>query len=53
VNEYISIYFEDDDLEELVKENERVFDSMHPFTEIVFWNLPNDGVFSVKPEKKV
>lgn len=47
VNEYICIYTEKDDWENLVKNNEKIFDSINPFSEIVLWNLPNDGVFSV------
>ncbi len=50
INEYIAIYLGQNDLEALVRRNERVFDSIHPFAEIFIWNLANDGVFSVRPE---
>jgi len=49
VNEYISIYIREKDLQAFVKENESAFDQMSPFCEIVFWPLPNESVFSVKP----
>jgi hypothetical protein len=49
VNEYISIYFGKDELEEFVHRYEGVFDTVAPFTEVVFWNLGNGGVFRVKP----
>ncbi len=50
VNEYIAIYLKKSDLETFVSRYESVFDAMAPFTEIVFWNLGNDGVFQVKPK---
>jgi len=50
VNEYISIYMREDSWQSLVDEHEEVFDSISPFTEIVFWPLPNDGIVSVKPD---
>ena len=49
VNEYISIYLGKDELEELVRRYEGVFDAVAPFSEVVFWNLGNGGVFTVKP----
>jgi len=49
INEYISIYLRQDELERWVKANESVFDGMYPFSEIVLWCLPNDGVFRVRP----
>jgi len=49
VNEYISIYMDDKEWQSLVNQYEDIFDAMSPFVEIVFWPLPNDGVFSVKP----
>lgn len=49
VNEYISIHLEEEGWEALVKENERLFDQMSPFCEVVFWPLPNESIFSVKP----
>ncbi len=48
VNEYISIYLNEEELEEMVQRYQGVFDSMHPFCEIVFWNLGNGGVFRVR-----
>ncbi len=52
INEYISIYFDKEGLETLVRRYEGVFDSVAPFSEVVFWNLPNDSVFRVKPEQR-
>ena len=49
VNEYISIYMDGGDFQSLVTENESLFDGMQPFSEIVFWPLPNEEVFSVRP----
>ncbi len=49
VNEYIGIYLGKDELESLVKRYEGVFDSVTPFSEIVFWGLGNGGVFRVRP----
>jgi hypothetical protein len=49
VNEYISIHMDREDFQSLVTENETLFDGMQPFSEIVFWPLPNEGVFSVRP----
>ena len=49
VNEYVSIHMDREDFESLVRANEGLFDRMWPFSEIVFWPLPNGGVFSVKP----
>jgi hypothetical protein len=49
VNEYISIYMNREDFESLVRANGGLFDEMRPFSEIVFWSLPDGGVFSVKP----
>lgn len=47
MNEYISIYLNESELEEFVDRYSGVFDSMDPFREIVFWNLCNGGVFRV------
>lgn len=49
VNEYNGIYLNKQKLEAFVYRYEYLFDVMAPFTEIVFWNLGNDGVFQVKP----
>lgn len=51
VNEYISIYFGKEELEAFVRCYEGVFDSVSPFSEVVFWNLGNGGVFRVRPEQ--
>ena len=48
-NEYIGIYLGQEELESLVRVNEALFDNMHPFSEIVFWSLGNEGVFRVRP----
>ncbi len=52
VNEYICIFMDEKNFQGLVNANEGLFDNMEPFSEIVFWPLPNGGVFSVKPETK-
>jgi hypothetical protein len=54
VNEYRAIFLDElGEWQQLVDDNEAFFDSCHPFSEIVFWSLPNDGVFLVRPEKAV
>jgi len=49
VNEYISIFMDERRFQHLVDVNQSLFDGMAPFSEIVFWPLPNGGVFSVRP----
>jgi hypothetical protein len=49
INEYISIYIEETDWENLVRANERLFDDIEPFSEIVLWNLANDSAMSIVP----
>jgi len=49
VNEYIAIYLNKQKLEAFIHRYEGLFDAMTPFTEIVFWNLGNDGIFQVRP----
>jgi hypothetical protein len=49
VNEYISIYLGEREVQEFARRYEGLFDAMTPFTEIVFWNLSNDGAFRVRP----
>jgi len=49
VNEYISIFMDERWFESMVQRNENLFDRMAPFDEIVFWPLPNEGAFSVRP----
>jgi hypothetical protein len=54
VNEYRAIYLDTlEHWEDFVRENEAVFDGCSPFSEIVFWSLPNDLVFGVRPEPGV
>jgi hypothetical protein len=49
VNEYIAIYLGKTEFEDLVRRYEGLFDAVAPFTEVVFWNLGNGGVFRVRP----
>jgi len=52
VNEYRAIFIDTkEEWQKFVSDNEPVFDAMHPFAEIVFWNLANGGVFCVRPGK--
>lgn len=48
VNEYISIHMREEDWNSFAKEHGDFWDSMFPFIEVVFWSLPNGGVFSIK-----
>jgi hypothetical protein len=50
INEYISIYMEESDWEELVIAYKQVFDDVAPFSEIVLWNLGNDKAMSIFPD---
>jgi hypothetical protein len=50
VNEYISIYLEVSEFDDLTRSNEDLFDEMTPLVEIVFWPLPDVRVFSVRPD---
>jgi hypothetical protein len=51
LNEYHSIYMDVEECEELVNHHQNVFNTVAPFSEIVFWNLPiPNPVFSVRPE---
>lgn len=52
VNDHRSIFMEENDWEDIVKANEHIFDSMHPFSEVVLWGLVNRGVFSIRPERR-
>ena len=47
INEYISIYMEESDWENLVRANESIFDDIEPFSEIVLWNLANESAMSI------
>lgn len=49
VNEYIAIYLGKTEFEQIVHRYEGLFDAVAPFTEIVFWNLSNGGIFRVLP----
>lgn len=49
INEYISIYLENSDLENLVRTNENIFDNLEPFTEVVLYNLANEKAMSIIP----
>lgn len=49
VNEYIGIYIDEAELDALVARHKSLFDSMTPFSEVVFWSLPNGGVLRVRP----
>jgi len=49
INEYISIYMEENDWVNFVSANENVFDDIAPFSEIVLWNLGNDSAMSIIP----
>lgn len=49
VNEYISIFIREEHLQEMVNRHPEIFDDMSPFLEVVFWSLPNNSVFSVRP----
>jgi hypothetical protein len=51
INEYVSIYIENADFENLVRANETLFDGMEPFSEIVLWNLANDSAMSITPSR--
>ena len=54
VNEYRAIFLDTlSEWELLVRDNDLIFDNCHPFSEIVFWSLPNDIVFGVRPGKGV
>lgn len=49
MNEYISIHIDKSELEQFARRYKGLFDAMEPFTEIVFWNLLDNGAFIVKP----
>lgn len=52
VNEYISIYLREAELQEFVGSHGALFEAMTPFSEVVFWNLPNGGAFRARPGSK-
>jgi hypothetical protein len=49
VNEYISIYMPAVEIQAFVNRYDGLFEAMAPFSQVVFWNLPNDGVVCAKP----
>ena len=49
VNEYVGIYLRKPELDSIVARHELFFNDMAPFSEVVFWALPNGGIFRVKP----
>lgn len=50
-NEYELIYMDEDYWRTFAKRNDKFFDTIDPFVEIVFWPLPNGQVVSVKNNK--
>jgi hypothetical protein len=52
VNEYISIYMPAEEVQAFVRRYDGLFESMTPFNEVVFWNLPNGGVLSARPSRR-
>lgn len=48
-NEYITIHMFRREWEQLLTAHEAVFDGLAPFAEVVFWPLPNESVFRVRP----
>ena len=48
VNEYESIYMNEEYWRSFAKRNDNFFDSIDPFLEVVFWSLPNDLIVSVR-----
>jgi hypothetical protein len=54
VNEYRAIFLDTEaHWRNFVIENEGAFDACGPISEVVFWGLANDMVFSVRPESGV
>lgn len=52
-NEHRAIFLDTrDQWEVFARKNEMTFDDVAPFVEIVFWDLPNDAVYSVRPEAR-
>ena len=48
VNEYESLYMDEDYWRAFAKKHDHFFDTIDPFVEVVFWPLPNDLVVSVR-----
>jgi hypothetical protein len=54
VNEYRAIFLDTEaHWQQFVLENEQAFDACGPISEIVFWGLANDMVFSFRPGSSV
>lgn len=52
-NEHRAIFLDTrDQWEVFVRKNEMTFDDVAPFVEIVFWDLPINAVYSVRPEAR-
>jgi hypothetical protein len=49
LNEYITLHMRKSHLEELTRRYRGLFDAMTPFSEVVFWDLPDGEVFRVRP----
>jgi len=52
VNEYESIYMDEDYWRSFSERNDSFFDLIDPFVEVVFWPLPNDLIVSARNTKK-
>ena len=48
LNEYTTLYLTLGELEQWADSHTELFSDMAPFSEIVLWGLPNDGVFSIR-----
>lgn len=51
VNEYISMYLPASEVQGLVRRHDSLFEAMAPFSQIVFWNLPNREVVRATPSR--
>ncbi len=51
INEYISIYLDNADLDSFLCSYEGLLDLMKPFQEVALWNLINDHVLRIRPAK--
>ncbi len=52
LNEYESMYMDEEYWRDFSKRNDSFFDTIDPFVEVVFWPLPNDLVVSVRNNKE-
>lgn len=48
LNEYTTLYLTLAELQQWANSHTEFFRNMAPFTEIVMWGLPNDGVFAIR-----